>query len=630
MTKLILSKPEAAPTITLDRARRYFLESVSATAANDVECRSDAAYYHNDQISAETKAKWKKRGQPPMHVNKISPAIMGVLGIIDAAQTSPQCFPRSPDQQGTADIATKIMRFLNDATNMSKHRATLSKDFFLYGTCAAVVGDGAKVGAKNLKIKPVLWEDFFYDPMSREHDFSDAAYLGIRTWLDATKVQSLYGEAFTRLGNPFDGSNAAWFDSKGSLDDAEMWLDRARRRVRVIELYYKDDSYTWQRVVFCEAGILQQGPSAYFNDEGERICPIVAASYEVNRLTGERYGPIRAARPIQDAVNARHSKLVHETNNRRIRQTVEGIDPTSKEIAMLEIAKADGALPYGWEPVIMTDIVEGQFMLLQQSQTELDRLFPTPAVLGRMRGSDSGKARQVLQEAGMTEWSRSFGYFAELEETINRHLWFGARRFMTSPQWIRVTGEHRAPEFVQINVPVGSRQELVTGPDGQPVIGPDGQPQLRTVPVLDKALAQMDVDIILDTVPETSTLEHETTQEILRYAASTGISPLDPQFKALLMMFPLPNKTVVLERFDAIRAEMMQEQAAQMQQQAQQQMMMQQLQAAQMQSKAAKDGASAEKSQADAALIRQELRDRQIAEQMFAPQVAPFPQQFGA
>lgn len=627
----IAATVEEAP-ITIDRARRYYLESTQATAENDRECRLDAEYFHNKQLSELVKAKLAQRGQPPIFVNKVTPAINGILGIIDAAQTDPQCYPRVPEQQSTADLATKILRYLNDCADMSTVRATLSKDFFIYGTCAAVVGDGAETGADHLSVKPVHWENFFADPLSREHDFSDAAYMGISDFLDSDKVKKLYPDTYDKLGSPWESGGDAWFDNKGSIDDETIWVDRARKRVRIIELYFRDEKFEWQRVVFCQAGFLEYGPSAYVNDKGKRICPIVGASYEVNRMTGERYGPIRAMRPLQDEVNSRRSKLINETNNRRIRQVVEGIDPKSKDIAKREAPKADGVLPYGWDFVSMPDITEGQYMLLQQTQSDLDRLAPTPAVLGRMQQESSGRARQILQQAGYTEWARSFSYLTKLEERMNKHLFWGAKQFLTAPQWIRYTGEARAPEFIQVNVPkpTGRMMPVMDPTTGQPVVDPNtGMPQMQQEILKENAIAEMDVDIILDTVPDSTTLEHETTQEILRYAGSTGISPLDPQFKAILMMFPLPDKTRTLERWDAIRQEMMGEQNMAQQMQAQVMEMQQQLEQMKVQSKAEKDFAQARKANADAAQTEMEMQQQQVAQQIFQS-FEPTPPPFGA
>ena len=597
----IIAEVEAPkPPITEDRMRRYFRESSDATAKYDRLRREEAGYYHNKQIPDEVKAKWNQRGQPLVWTNKVQPAISGILGIYDAAQTDPQCQPRSPAQQNSADLATKILRYLNDCADIRTKKATISKDFFVYGTCAAIVGEGAYDGCSDIDVRAIRWQEFFYDPASREHDFSDATYMGICKWLDAQEVRKLFPERYEALGNPFDSNSSGWHNSKG--DEHDMWLDHERRRIRVIELYYRDDDLEWQRVTFCEAGYLSFAPSPYRDDKGRSLCPILAASYEVDPETRERYGPIATMRPLQDEFNARRAVLLNESQNHRIRQVEENVDPKSKAIAQAEAPKANGVIPFGWDMVSVPDIAQGQAALLQQTQADLDRLAPTPAILGRMQGQDSGRARQILQQAGYTEWARAFWYLEKLEERINRHLWFAAKQFMTAPQWIRATGEAEAAEFHEVNVPVGVKHVPKIDPaTKQPMVDPaTGMPMFDTQPVLEKSIAQMDVDIILDTVPDTVTIQQEVNAQILQYAEGLGIRPTTYEFRAVLEMFLTVDKTRQLEKWDAMFAKSQEQNAAQMQMQQQMMQMQQQLEATKIQTKAAKDSAQAHKAEAEA------------------------------
>jgi hypothetical protein len=608
ITKSEQSNETEAP-ISLDRARRYYLESTSATASNDAECRVDANYYHNKQLSAHVKSKLKDRGQPEVFVNKISPAINGIFGIVDASQTDPKCEPRSPEQQDTADLATKVLRYLNDAANMKRVTATSSKDFFLYGTAAVIVGDGAN--NDNIPIQNIHWEDFFADPTSREHDFSDADYMGISKMFAAEQVKKLYPKAYSKLGDPTD-SGADLLSDK-SARDTEIWLDKGTKRLRVVELYYKDEACEWQRIVYCHAGILDFGPSAYKDDKGNGLCPIIAASFEVDRQTGDRYGPIRAMRPLQDEYNSRRSSLLNEMQNRRIRQVVQEIDPKSKELARREAPKANGALPYGWDMISVPDIASGQAMLLEKTQQDLDRLAPTPAVLGRLGGGDSGRKAQILQQAGYTEWARAFAHLSDLEERSNRHLWFAAKQFMNMPRWIRVTGEERAPEWIQINQTIGQKPQLaIDEATGQPKLDEAGQPVIEMVPIKDKAIAEMDVDIILETVPDTVTIQAEANEQILRYAEGLGISPMDYQFRMVMELFLTVDKTRALERWDAAFEKGQQQNAQAQQMQMQMQEMQQQLEAMKVQTKAQKDTAQARKAdaEADQTIIENDLARR--------------------
>lgn len=607
------------PPISEETAKRYFRESVQATSVFDEARKLDAAYYHNKQIPARVEAKWRERGQPLVWTNKISPAISGILGVFDAAQTDPKAEPRTPDHQDTADIATKILRYLNDCADTRTIKATLSKDYFIYGTCAMLVGEAAYPGCDYLAVKAIRWSEFFYDPASKEHDFSDAAYLGICTWLDENQVRKLYPDATDVLGNPF-GTGTDWLDSKGSEEN--LWLDRQRRRVRVIEMYFRDEAFEWQRVVYCGSGFLDFGPSAYRDDKGKTICPIIAASFEVDPETRERYGPIAAMRPLQDEYNARRAVLLNEAQNHRIRQVVEGVDPKSKAIAKSEAPKANGVLPYGWDMVSVPDIANGQAQLLAKTEADLDRLAPSSTVLSAMRSQDSGRSRQILQNAGLTEWARSLWYFERLEERMNRHLWFGAKQYMTKKQFIRSTGEHRAAEFIEINVPVGVNMVPDIDEQGMPKLDPaTGQMMMKAQPIMEKAIAEMDVDILLDSVPDTVTLQQEANEQILKYAEGLGLMIDDPRFRLAMEMFLTVDKTRQLERYDAGIAKMQQQNGAQMQMQQQMMQMQQELETLKVQSKAQKDNAQAMKAQAEAEQTTLETQSRMM------PPPVPFPPQ---
>lgn len=610
---------EAKPPISLMMAKEYFRESVDATATFDAARREEAAYYHNHQIPPSVEKKWRERGQPLVWTNKIAIAISGILGIRDGMNTDPKCEPRNPDQQDAADIVTKLLRYLNDAARTKAILKGVEKDYFTYGTGAIIVGDGiGQPGNDEIPVRRVRWHDFFYDPASIEPDFSDATYMGVKTWLEASAVRKMFPDAYAALGSPYDGDTHEWSDSKGG--DNKLWLDTLRRRVRVVELYFKDDSYEWQRVVLCSAGFLDFGPSDYLDDRGRRLCPILATSYEVNPETKERYGPLMAMLPQQNEYNSRRAVLLHEAQNSRVRQVQEGVDPKSERIAKREVKKADGAIPFGWDVVNSPDIVAGQAMLLEKTERDFDRFAPSTNVLSAMRGGDSGRARQILNQAGLAEWARAFSHLDDLEERMNRHLWFAARQYITGPRAIRVTGDVKATDWLHVNVPVGVREVPAMDPQGQPVIDPmTGQPQMTLEPILEKALAEMDVDVCLTTTGDTVTLQQEANDQILKYAEGTGIAIGDPRFRMVLELFLTVDKSKQLERYDAAVAKLNEANGSAMQMQQQMAELAQKIEELKVQSEALKDRAQARKAEADA--VRTEIE----TEMMFG-RPAPAPQ----
>lgn len=611
---------EVTPPVTLERAKGFFLDATQSSAHNDNLCHKDARYFHGEQISPKKQAELEARDQPVVLMPLIPSAINGLLGLVDASETVPECFPRDPSAQNSADIGTKLLRHVSEKEDFLDTRRILAKELFTYGTCAAFIGEGAADGDETVSVKPILWEDFFYDPRSRLHNFADATYLGISKFCNVDEVKQCYPESFAELGDPFDQGTTV-FDSKHNNEEQGLWQDR-QKRLNVIELYLKQDG-EWYKLVFCGAGYLDFGPSPYKDDNGRSICPIVGLSFEVNRENkNARYGPIRNAITLQDDYNNRYTKLLFETNNRQLQIIDDSADLAERDLALEEAAKPNGILPQGFGPLNRNDVFQGNLQLLQQAERAFDRMFPTPAVLGRMQQGQSGRAYQMLSQAGYTEWADVFARLENFELSIYRRIWYAAKQFMSAPTWVRVTNEGRASEFLQVNVPqMGMVQAPVVDPmTGQPVMDPmTGQPAVQLKPgvvAVDQEVAKMDVDIRISTVPDSTTLEKEAYETVFRYVESFQMPVDDPRMKIVLKLFPLPNKTQVIEEWEAARKEVMEEQQAMQQQSMQMQMQQmeqqQQLHGMQVQSKAMKDQAQAHKAEIEAQQAEQELHNQQL------------------
>jgi len=262
------------------------------------------------------------------------------------------------------------------------------------------------------------------------------------------------------------------------------------------------------------------------------------------------------------------------------------------------------------------DMGQAQIAMGQEAKSELDRMAPTPAVLGRQgEQSQSGRARMVLQQAGMTELARPVGRLDDWKERVNRQMWWRARQYWNEEMYIRVTDEEDAFEFLTINEPVWKTQ-MVPGPDGEmveervivPQMDPaTGQVVERPVPVIDPQTgqqavkhrpAEMDMDIVLKSTPDSVTLQQEAYVEIMRaYGAQI---PLELGIE----MSPFPNKKEWLEKLKKFKEEAQKQQAAQAQAQAQIQAEAFRLQGQKTQSEIEKNAAAAAKSNADAGATR--------------------------
>lgn len=553
---------------SMGRLRKMFDEARDLTnEARTLQEKCQDYYDGPAQLSSEVRETLRLRHQPPIYDNRVKFAVNGFLGVLEQGRTDPRAYPRNPQDQEASDVATKVLRYVADRTSFHQIKMECAENYHIQGVAAAIIEwDGADISPNQIR-----WEEFFYDPTSRRNDFKDAKYLGIAKWMYAADLKALYPEAYARIGNPIEGGltgyEATWDDRPEG--NTKPWVDSRRARIMVVELYYRDGG-EWLRCVYCAAGVLEFGQSAYRDAQGRTRCPIEAVSYYVDKKN-RRYSPVVDMMPMQDEVNARRSRGLHLLNARQVQERELGSGAgTDVETVRTEMARADGVVPTGWTSLPTSDMASGNLAMLAEAKESLARMAPTPAVLGRQdSASASGRAKLVSQQAGMTELARGMGRFTDFEQRCYDQMWLCAQQFYTGPKWIRITDDTRAPEFLQINEPVMgvTVQPQIVGQDevGQPVI--EMIPAIGVVDVKNR-IAELDMDIIVDAAPDTATLDQEVFEAFMSLVQA-GADPFSPTFELLIEMSPMPDKARVLEKLKAKRDEIQQQQAEQAQAQAQ-------------------------------------------------------------
>lgn len=541
----------------------------SATATNNLEQATDRDYYDGPkQLSAQWLQVLAERKQPAIWTNLVDDAVNGIVGMMAAGRTDPRAFPRNPGDEQAATVATKALRFMAERARWDQVKLRAAYEFLIEGVCAVITEVDAD---REITATQIYWNEFFYDPRSRKPCFGDARYMGMAKWMYAEDVRDMYPEQYAAMGDPVEAlsglsGEGGLFDDKPN--NAIGWVDTKLRRLLVVEVYYQERG-EWMRCVFCAAGIFEKGPSPYLDEKGRPRNPIKARSFAIDRDL-MRYGIVRNMRPVQDEVNARRSRSLHIANSRQVQEVSLGSGAANGEIARAEAAKADGVIPSGWQIVPTRDMAVDNQALLAEAKAELMRMAPTPATLGRQGGASSGRERLVMQQAGITELAYAMSEFADWENAVYRDMWLIARQFKTDPWYIRVTDDLQAVQFLQVNTPDG--------------------PQI----------AQLDIDIIVDSVADQGALQQEIWQELVQLLQI--YPPEDPRLLLAIEMAPLQDKARVLERVRTFQQEMQQQQAMAQQAAAQ----AAQMQAAEVQAKTAKDQAAAMKSAAEADAITQE------------------------
>lgn len=530
-------------------------------------------YYDNDQIFGETKAALTRSRQPKVIRNEIAPAINGILGVIQQAKVDPRAWPRNPDNEKQADVATKVLRFIGDKEKWHQKKIDCAESFLIEGVAAVSVEANEK-GEPEIVVVP--YDEAIYDPRSSRADFSDAAFMGIGKWVYEGDLGRMYPWARDDLAKVY---STGWGEDMG-LDRPDKpenaigtsWLNPKKRRIFVVELYHLEDG-EWQRCVFYVGGVLEAGPSPYVDDEGRGVCGLVMGSCLISR-DNQRSGLVKMMLSQQDEINAYGSRALHIARSRQIQVADPSFPPeVDADTAKKEAAKPDGVIPSGYQMVPTADLANGMQLMMAEARQALVRQAPTPAVLADAAGSNqSGRSRLVLQQAGMTEIARPLGRLEAFENNVYRAAWLRAKQFKREPWFVRTSGDDdKKATFEGVNVPAG--------PDGQPLppemMGQAMQMMQAGMPMpLANELAKMDIDIEVETVPDTANLAAEQFETLAPLLPQIGeIYGPKKAFEIGLALSAMPDKQKVKDILNAPEEMSPEQQQAAQQQQAMQEEM---------------------------------------------------------
>jgi hypothetical protein len=512
------SKPEAGDD-GAERIRKMVREYLDTMEEARDRASLARDYYDGKQWTREEIATLKQRGQPPIVFNRIKRKVDSILGVERNRRTDPKAYPRTPRDEQSADIVTQALRFVSDQTRLNNIFSGAFENGMIEGAGAAeVIMDGPE----DIKVNLIPWDEFIFDPRSSRHDFSDARYLGVLKWMDADDAIALYQDKAKEIEAGITGSEKA-FVADVSVDDkpsSGTWIDRKRRRVQVCQLYYKQGSEHNYAVVVGSV-LIMDGPSYYRDEKGRTVCPIEAFSAYVDR-ENNRYGVVADMRGPQDEINHRRSKAVHFLHSRRVMAQQGAVADVSQ-------AKREIARPDGWVEVVDPQSVQvldtqaettGNLNMLQEAKSEIDLLGPNNALQGKNTEGQSGRAIIAQQQAGLAELAPLYDRFNDFKLRVYRATWARIKQFWTSPKWIRVTDDEQSVQFIGLN--------QVQGIDPMTM-----QPQVSN------PVAQMDVDVILETGPDTVTLQSEEFEQLAQIMPQLAALP-PPYALALIEASSLP------------------------------------------------------------------------------------------
>ena len=544
-------------------------------------------YYDGYQWTAAEQAVLRKRKQPIITDNRIRRKVDAIVGIEQRGRVDPRALPRNPDDEQAADIATKALVFVDDVTRLDTYRSAFAYNLAIEGLGGVEVTVKERQGQLDPDVIKLRYEEIFYDPYSREADFSDAGYMGVQKWMTLDKAVE-FARAYSDMGEEELTSmlEVSMQDGSGNYEDrpennqAQPWGDRKKKRVKLAYFYHEKDG-EWRLALVCGAGVIYDEPSPYLDEAGKPCCGIILQSCYVDR-ENRRSGIVGDMISQQDEINKRRSRLLHMLS---VRQTMGRKGAVDVAKVKRELASPDGHVEYDQDPLNSTrdfeiipqvDQIQGQFALLEHTTNAIDNLGPNASLLGQLDGQQSGRAIMAQQNAGMAELAPFYDGIRDWNLRVYRAIWNRIKQFWTEPRWIRVTDQPDKLQFLGINMPQVN--------------------QMGQVEVANQ-VGQLDVDIIIDMAPDYAVLQQEDFER-LTDLVKTGMLQLPPD--VLIRASSLRNKQELLE---ALQGGNNPEQAAQ---QAAMQQQVMQLQFAEKEAEIADERASAEQRMADAAKKRAE------------------------
>lgn len=504
--------------------KRKFMRAQDICEPARREWETDQDYYDGKQWSQAEKAILSRRKQPALVFEEVKPAVNGIIGLVERGKVDPKAWGRTPKDSDAAEVATDSLRYVTDVARFQSTRSQGLKDYFIPGiVCAVVEIDDDR----EIQIRKGRPEEFFYDPYSREPNFSDARYLGLAKWMDESDVIARYPEHEDAIKAAVESNGLFVNDTHEDRPKGWAWADVKSRRLMTVEMYHRN-GMEWRKCVFIAGAVLEQGPSPYRDDKGRPFCNLIAQSAYVDR-ENQRYGVVRSMRGPQDATNKGWSKVIHILNVSKLR--------VSRKVGDIDEVRAEYAKPDGIiqgevgevEELGDKQLVPAHVEMLQFADAKMRRVSPTPGIVGRQSGGQSGRALLAEQQAGMTEMAMLFGQFDDWTLRIYRACWYLVKQFWDAPKFIRVTDDEAAPKYILLN-------------------GPSQDPQTGEVTM--HVPAMMDMDIVIDSSPDTAVIQQEQFDKLVELAqiATQAGQPMPFPFEAIIEASSLPRKKAVLDK----------------------------------------------------------------------------------
>ena len=602
---------------SLETRVEWFEHALEASSEARKLSRRDYDYKDNHQWDQEDIDVLAQRKQPIITKNLIAKAVDHILGDEIDRRVDPVAKPRTPQHEDAARVATDALRYVEEQQDFDMVRSAVLQDAVIAGYGGALkeievcgCDENQKPKYKH-KLTHIHWDKLFADPHSRSLDYGDAKYRGLVACMDLDDAVDLYPEHEEALSGAL---NNDFETGDNTIEDTPTrWVDSRRKRVKLVEMYFRIGENYYRSVFNKHAGDIGKPELVFYVDEnGKSVCPLKMMSCYVDQ-EGARYGVVRALISPQDEVNKRASKSLHLLNVRQVLYERGAV--TSIQKFQTEIAKPDGAAET--EPGALTagavtitqgmDLSQGHMAMMQEAKNDIMQIGPASSQMPDLPQSASGRAFMARQKSASKQVGRLFDSLSQWTKTIYELDWMCIRQVWTEEMWMRVTddAELTGYRFVAINrkmtraerlqellqkkpaPPLPSAVKIAAGTYA-PIIEQDVQAQHQMMmqqaqqtgqpppqgdqhmiamfmqhPMMQEVITtnqvdQMEVDIIIEEAPETDVLNQEqfdTLTEMVPALSQPAVIQAHPDLipkvvRMIVKASSLPDKREILQLFE--------------------------------------------------------------------------------
>ena len=543
-----------------ERLAKRFEEflNMSEVARQNAELRRD--YRNLKQWTEDQAQKLKARDQAAIVFDRYSKKVDALVGLEIQKRSDPKALPIKPRHEEGSEVITDGLRAVESRENLDDSLTEAFEDKIVEGWCGIIVPVEKRGDEMLIRPRRIPWDRIYFDPHSRNKDFSDSGFFGITLWMDLEDAVALNKKKAKEIRDLMPSQADETFQ-----DRPRYWIDFSRKRIRINQEYYLEGN-VWKEIYYCDSTvIIDAKPSPYLDEYGQPMCPIELDSDFVDR-DNNRYGYMERFIDPQNEVNHRRSKALAMLSSAHVMATAGAFLKKKAGEVLAELRKPFSFLERAPNSEVEVDrnieMGQSQLAFYQDAQNEMDESGINPELSGRTDQAISGRAYIARQQSGMVELAAITARHSNFKKRVYNQIWLRMRQYWTEEKWVRVSDNKDSYKFIGMNIPITFLEKTIEQRQGVKIdivkASTPGleqrlqeaykqDPRLAKVVEIRNNLKELHVDITIEEGPDSATLQQEQFETIAQLATTRA----DPQmFRALVMLSNMPNKKEVLELFE--------------------------------------------------------------------------------